>query len=88
MVPETADERSSNEPDSSEAKHSVLAAAAAAKRVKDACTIDEAELLSLRPTLLKGYASLQNGHRWAVRPFALYNSLLNCQVLQAFGPVL
>ncbi len=49
---------------------SVMAAAQAAQQVKHACTIDEAELLALRPTLLKGYASLQNNSRLAV---ALYN---------------
>ncbi|DBA87229.1 TPA: hypothetical protein ACH3X1_004295 [Trebouxia sp. C0004] len=41
----------------------VMAAAQAAQQVKHACTIDEAELLALRPTLLKGYASLQDNSR-------------------------
>ncbi len=44
---------------------SVMAAAQAAQQVKHACTIDEAELLALRPTLLKGYASLQDNSRLA-----------------------
>ena len=47
----------------------VMAAAQAAQQVKHACTIDEAELLALRPTLLKGYASLQDNSRSAVAFF-------------------
>ncbi len=47
-------------------RDSVLTAARAAQRVKHACTIDEDELLALRPTLLKGYASLQDQSRSAV----------------------
>ena len=47
----------------------VMAAAQAAQQVKHACTIDEAELLALRPTLLKGYASLQDHSRSAVAFF-------------------
>jgi len=43
----------------------VMAAAQAAQQVKHACTIDEAELLALRPALLKGYASLQDNSRLA-----------------------
>ena len=42
---------------------SVLAAARAAQQVKHACTIDETELLALRPTLLKGYGSLEDHSR-------------------------
>ncbi len=42
-----------------------MAAAQAAQQVKHACTIDEDELLALRPTLLKGYASLQDNSRLA-----------------------
>lgn len=34
-------------------------AAEAAERMKHACTINEDELLALRPTLLKGYASVR-----------------------------
>ena len=40
-----------------------MEAARAAQRVKDACTIDEAELLALRPTLLKGYAAIHSQER-------------------------
>ena len=47
-----------------------MAAAQAAQQVKHACTIDEAELLALRPTLLKGYASLQDDTRSAVACFS------------------
>jgi len=43
----------------------VMAAAQAAQQVKHACTINEAELLALRPTLLRGYASLQDNSRLA-----------------------
>lgn len=46
--------------------NSTLAAAQAAQRVKHACTIDEDELLALRPTLLKGYAAMQDHSRSAV----------------------
>lgn len=42
---------------------STLAAAQAAQRVKHACTIDEDELLALRPTLLMGYAATQDHSR-------------------------
>ncbi|DBB18325.1 hypothetical protein WJX82_007786 [Trebouxia sp. C0006] len=43
----------------------VMAAAQAAQQVKHACTINGAELLALRPTLLRGYASLQDNSRSA-----------------------
>ena len=43
----------------------VMAAAQAAQQVKHACTINGAELLALRPTLLRGYASLQDNSRLA-----------------------
>ena len=46
--------------------NSTHAAAQAAQRVKHACTIDEDELLALRPTLLKGYAAMQDHSRSAV----------------------
>lgn len=42
-----------------------MEAARAAERVKHACTIDEKELLALRPTLLRGYASMHNQERSA-----------------------
>ena len=44
-----------------------MEAARAAERVKHACTIDENELLALRPTLLRGYASIQDQERLASR---------------------
>ena len=44
-------------------REAVMEAARAAQRVKEACTIDEDELLALRPTLLKGYASMRNQER-------------------------
>ncbi|DBA70589.1 TPA: hypothetical protein ACH3X2_011978 [Trebouxia sp. C0005] len=53
---------SSAQTDSAQADR-VMAAAQAAQQVKHACTIDECELLALRPTLLKGYASLQDNSR-------------------------
>ena len=40
-----------------------MEAARAAARVKHACTIDENELLALRPTLLRGYASIHDHQR-------------------------
>jgi len=56
----------------------VMAAAQAAQQVKHACTIDEAELLALRPTLLKGYASLQDNSRLAVASFQqMYSSMIH-----------
>lgn len=42
-----------------------MEAARAAERVKHACTIDENELLALRPTLLRGYSSIHNQERSA-----------------------
>lgn len=47
-----------------------MEAARAAERVKHACTIDENELLALRPTLLRGYASIQDQERSAIEPSA------------------
>ena len=41
-------------------KSRVAKAAEAAERMKHACTINEDELLALRPTLLKGYASVRD----------------------------
>ncbi|KAL3140999.1 hypothetical protein ABBQ32_005514 [Trebouxia sp. C0010 RCD-2024] len=53
--------------DGSADDEAVMAAARAAQKVKHACTIDENELLALRPTLLRGYASICNQERVHVR---------------------
>ena len=49
--------------DTSSHKEAVMEAAKAAEQVKHACTISEAELLGLRPTLLQGYASMKSQDR-------------------------
>ena len=54
-----------------------MEAARAAERVKHACTIDESELLALRPTLLRGYASIHNQERSASCKLCIGN--VSCQ---------
>lgn len=55
----------------------VMQAAAAARRVKDAYTIDEKELLALRPTLLKGFAFMQQQCRQAFLSVSILNDGTN-----------
>ncbi|KAL3153054.1 hypothetical protein ABBQ38_012077 [Trebouxia sp. C0009 RCD-2024] len=57
--PNSTGDRSADDPQ----KEAVMAAARAAQKVKHACTIDENELVALRPTLLRGYASICNQER-------------------------
>ena len=57
-------QRQQQQPDQAHME-SVMQAAAAAQRVKHAYTIDEGELLALRPTLLKGFAFMQRQRRYA-----------------------
>lgn len=61
-----ADAQRQQQPDHAHTE-SVMQAAAAAQRVKHAYTIDEKELRALRPTLLKGFAFMQQQHRYARR---------------------
>lgn len=63
-----------------------MAAARAAQKVKHACTIDENELVALRPTLLRGYASICNQERSASSKLAACILLVRRACMQVSQP--